>query len=86
MGVWVGVLPTCQVSLCLSLFPLTPLTQNTQQQGGAEPHGQECQKLLSNMTHKMNSPIYGSNPPETIDELIDTNPKCRLFFKIDLQE
>ncbi len=23
---------------------------------------------------------------ETIDELIDTNPKCRLFFKIDLQE
>jgi hypothetical protein len=22
----------------------------------------------------------------TIDELIDTNPKCRLFFKIDLQE
>jgi hypothetical protein len=24
--------------------------------------------------------------PETIDELIDTNPKCRLFFKIDLQE
>jgi hypothetical protein len=24
--------------------------------------------------------------PETIDELIDTNPKCLLFFKIDLQE
>jgi hypothetical protein len=23
---------------------------------------------------------------ETIDELIDTNPKCRLFFKIDPQE
>jgi hypothetical protein len=23
---------------------------------------------------------------ETIDELIDTNHKCRLFFKIDLQE
>jgi hypothetical protein len=23
---------------------------------------------------------------ETIDELIDTNPKCRLFFTIDLQE
>jgi hypothetical protein len=27
-----------------------------------------------------------SSQPETIDELIDTNPKCRLFFKIDLQE
>jgi hypothetical protein len=24
--------------------------------------------------------------PEAIDELIDTNPKCRLFFKIDLQD
>jgi hypothetical protein len=24
--------------------------------------------------------------PETIGELIDTNPKCQLFFKIDLQE
>jgi hypothetical protein len=24
--------------------------------------------------------------PETIDELIDTNPNCRLFFTIDLQE
>jgi hypothetical protein len=34
--------------------------------------------------------IYGSQlagrAAETIDELIDTNPKCRLFFKIDLQE
>jgi hypothetical protein len=28
----------------------------------------------------------GYTVPETIDELIDTNPKCRLFFKIDLQE
>jgi hypothetical protein len=24
--------------------------------------------------------------PETIDELIDTNPKCRLFIKIDQHE
>ncbi len=24
--------------------------------------------------------------PETIDELIDTNPNCRLFFTVDLQE
>ena len=29
---------------------------------------------------------YSSPTTETIDELIDTNPKCRLFFKIDLQE
>jgi len=25
-------------------------------------------------------------PPKTINQLIDTNPICRLFFKIDLQE